>query len=77
MELKNLWSTINISLGIKNKMSQRADNCKCGEIIVWDTDDNEVICDYCETEYIVGCDDILVHWIEEKYGDHPHKTYPR
>lgn len=54
--------------GVK-KMStegKRHDKCKCGRVIYWDTDENEVICRKCDTRYKVDCNSILVYWLVEK-----------
>ena len=55
-------------------MGDRRDKCKCGRIIVWDTDDNEVICKHCGTEYYIDMDEVLVYWLEEKVNISPYKT---
>ena len=57
---------------MKNKIDEckripdRRDKCKCGRIIAWDTKDSEVTCKHCQTVYLVGCDSVLVYWLEEK-----------
>ena len=56
-------------------MKDRRDKCKCGRIIAWDTEDREVTCKHCETEFTVECDSVLVHWLEEKLERiKPYKT---
>jgi len=44
----------------------RRDKCKCGKFIIWDTNNDEVICKHCKTEYKVDCDSVLVYWLVEK-----------
>ena len=59
-------------------MKDRRDKCKCGRIIVWDTDDNEVSCKHCGIEYKVDCDSILVYWLVEKIEhQNPYQTEAR
>lgn len=43
----------------------RRDECKCGKVIVWDTEESLVKCKHCGTEYNVECDSVLVYWLEE------------
>jgi len=48
---------------------KKRDKCKCGKIIVWDTDESKVKCKHCGTEYEVDCDSVLVYWLTEKIGN--------
>jgi hypothetical protein len=52
------------------KWGDRCDKCKCGKLIVWNTETYDdlagVECKSCGTEYRVEADSRLVYWLEEK-----------
>jgi len=45
----------------------RRDICKCGEIIIWDIDNNIVSCSNCKTTFKVESDSQLIYWLEESF----------
>ena len=60
------------------KMSKRRDICKCDRLIVWDTDDKEVICRHCGARYSVEAGSFSIntsvavaYWLEEKIEKGP------
>jgi len=56
-------------------MSKRRSKCKCGKIIAWDDEKNNlIICKHCKTTYRIDGDSVMIYWLEELVEILPHKT---